>query len=646
MAVATLLSAAPLASAMYYDGFGVPVTLNPGVSYSNFDDEVVAVNYLGDAIAAWTYYDPNLGLSTVQSSIYTTDAGWGVPQNHLGYAADSTTPAVAALSDGSLLLAYRDSGDGGATRPYIWAQIWNPNSGWAPGQTISSGSSWDLSRVKAGADGVGNAFVVWLDNNQTINNVTANRYAAGSGWLGAPLTLDTASATAADIGLAVGQSGAALVTWRATVSADPNVYASRYVPGSGFQAPETVDTSTSAVAGGVLFPAVSVNGDLAVTWAQHDGTTFRVWGSFYSQGAWSTPFRINAGAVALTSVPLMLVPTSDGALVAVYVDAGAGWNAINWSRLSGGVWSAPARFLPTDVSSYGSMFAVSDGAGGLAVGYTYYSETTGQDSFMVSSFAPAYGLIQGRPLGEYRPLYEYPVAAGTNARGSAVFLFHENNGDHSLLRATYYERPDRTAPEISAYVLGGNVTKDATAVVEGTGSLEAGITVNGVQAEYVDFGIWNARVPLHPGNNSLEVIARDAAGNFNRTVLYVDYQDPVPGLQAQLAASQAALATTQANLATAQHDLSVAQGQISALQAAQAGLQTNSTADNATQAARLTAVENSAGGGAGTLLGVLGILIGLAAIGMAVMMGRKGKSAPVPPSPKEEPKPAEPPKTP
>ena len=101
-----------------------------------------------------------------------------------------------------------------------------------------------------------------------------------------------------------------------------------------------------------------------------------------------------------------------------------------------------------------------------------------------------------------------------------------------------------------------------------------------------------------------------------------------PAIETQLAATQAELEDTSADLAAAQAQLASAQAEITATHAAL----NSSDAAQAAQAALITAQKaeiTSAAGAASTasMLGLLGVVLGAAAIGVAFMMGRKAGGA-------------------
>jgi bacillopeptidase F len=215
--------------------------------------------------------------------------------------------------------------------------------------------------------------------------------------------------------------------------------------------------------------------------------------------------------------------------------------------------------------------------------------------------------------------------------------------------------PDEDAPPltVTAPVDGSRTNQTALRI---TGTTEPGATVHagGVQAYVNAQGRFDFVVPLDPGLNVFSVRAVDASGNIASVPLQVTFDDPSAGLQAtaaqleaDLGSAQAALATAQAALATAQADLAALQADAAATDADLAGAQTNVTlalgrvatleANLAAANARINQTSGGGGGGGAAasdplpmVLGLLGMVLGGAALAMTAMRRGPGPKAPPP----------------
>jgi hypothetical protein len=165
----------------------------------------VVVDAAGDAIAVW---DQNDGVrSNLWASRFTPAQGWSTAVSI------ETTDENAAISS----LATDDAGNVVATwiqfdgtRNSIWANRFQPGSGWATAEALET-SDAEATNSVAGVDAGGNAHVAWVQSG----GVWVNRYVQGIGWRGA-----TSLAPGGDQPrLAVSKSGRAFITYTRTGNA-------------------------------------------------------------------------------------------------------------------------------------------------------------------------------------------------------------------------------------------------------------------------------------------------------------------------------------------------------------------------------------------------------------------------------------------
>ena len=123
-------------------------------------------------------------------------------------------------------------------------------------------------------DGSGNALAVWYQFDGTRNNIWANRYIAGTGW-GTATLIETYAGNATSPQVAVDGSGNALAVWRQYDGTQFSIWANRYTAGTGWGTATLIETD----AGFAGSPQVAVDGSgnaLAV-WSQSDGTRDNIW---------------------------------------------------------------------------------------------------------------------------------------------------------------------------------------------------------------------------------------------------------------------------------------------------------------------------------------------------------------------------------
>ncbi len=209
----------------------------------------------------------------------------------------------------------------------VWANRYEPGAGWGGAEEIWTGPIPERVdprvRVAVGADGT--AVAVWnLRGEGGDLEVWTNRYEPGTGWDGAK------SLAAADGGalpcVAVDAEGNAVVVW----VVNKGVWASRYEPGVGWSPAKEVSTGATGV--GRPQVAVDGSGNAVVVWQQEEGEDWYVWANRYEAdaGRWGTAERIEPEVVDMVGIdfqwleedlrPQVAVNT-DGTAVAVWQNA-------------------------------------------------------------------------------------------------------------------------------------------------------------------------------------------------------------------------------------------------------------------------------------------------------------------------------------
>jgi hypothetical protein len=122
----------------------------------------------------------------------------------------------------------------------------------------------------------GDALVVWMQQQPAAlgQDVVANRYTSGSGW-GTAVPMETDDGSAILPKVVLNASGVGHAVWMQSDGTHFNVIASGFTPGSGWDAPTTIDGES----GDTFNPFIAINGSGTVQaiWRQYDGTRYNVW---------------------------------------------------------------------------------------------------------------------------------------------------------------------------------------------------------------------------------------------------------------------------------------------------------------------------------------------------------------------------------
>src|SRR3990172_3267275 len=264
-----------VAANRYVRGLGwLGETLLDSNSVGTVDGAGVALDAQGSGFAFWTRWESTWN---VYARRFNISGGWetvvpiesdpgesGWPQLGLGLA-----------GDGLLVWQYNQI-SGGMTK----AALWTASSGWQAPVRIDTGANTNVYEPHLGVDSDGVATAVWSEANGTEWNVFSARYVPGVGW-GPETPLESSSAAATGVMVAVAGSGAAFAVWLQQVGATNSVFSNRYAPGVGWEGSTLIEAESDDASE----PRVSVssNGYAAAVWEVLSGGVYSVWGNVDQQ---------------------------------------------------------------------------------------------------------------------------------------------------------------------------------------------------------------------------------------------------------------------------------------------------------------------------------------------------------------------------
>lgn len=167
---------------------------------------VTAGRPAGTAVVAWT------DGGQVRASVRTPSAGWSRAAVVSPAGQTATSPAAVVRPDGSVVMAWpaQRSAD-----TVIESSVWTTSAGWGTPVVVSATGMSFTGPVALGADGAGNVLAAWGQSAATYGTVSvASSTLAPAGPWSAPAILATPAGTAIrQVSVAVNGSGAAVVGW-------------------------------------------------------------------------------------------------------------------------------------------------------------------------------------------------------------------------------------------------------------------------------------------------------------------------------------------------------------------------------------------------------------------------------------------------
>jgi hypothetical protein len=358
-------------------------------------------------------------LASAQKIVFTTaDREWRTAKA-IGPGKTTGYPCVAIDARGNAIAVW-SQWDG--TTYSIYANRYVAGSGWGTAQPIETGSGTALSPVVA-LDAAGNAIAVWTQSDGTTNSIYANRYVAGGSW-GAAELIETGSGAAgesivmlhAPVQIAVDPAGNAIAVWNQQDGTTNSIYANRYVAGNGWGTAELIETSTDVA----VHPNVGIDasGNAIAVWMQRGDTTSDIYANRYVAGSgWGTAQLLNTDggfgyypeiAVAASGHAMVIWPQKNG----TYLDVRARRYA------AGSGWDATSQTIGT--AKFTNMHKVAMNAGGEA--FAAWIGTDGTNQIMYANrFLPASQWGTAQALGAAVNAV-YPQIA-VDARGNALAVW-------------------------------------------------------------------------------------------------------------------------------------------------------------------------------------------------------------------------------
>ena len=225
-------------------------------------------------------------------------------------AGDAELPQVTIDTDGNAIAVWYQS-DG--TRYNIWSNRYVVGTGWGIAELIEADNAGHAYGPQVAIDRDGNAIAVWSQSDGTRENILSNRYVMGTGWGTAEL-IETDNAGAWRPQIAIDRDGNAVAIWYQDDGTRYNIWANRYAVGTGWGTEEPIETDN---AGNAIVPQVAIDtdGNAVAVWYQFDGTRYNIWANRYVKGTgWGTAELIETDNAGDAELPQVTIDTDDNAI--------------------------------------------------------------------------------------------------------------------------------------------------------------------------------------------------------------------------------------------------------------------------------------------------------------------------------------------
>jgi len=397
----------------------------------------LAVNAAGEAVAVWMQPGGGFGIS-IWANRYTPAGGWGTAQRISGGIEVPQEAQVAIDADGNATAVWQQRNDAG-TNTDVWTNRYTAGSGWGTPVLIETGSG-PAGGPQVGVDASGSVIAVWAQQVGGRASIVAARYVAGSGW-GTPMTIENDDKSSISVPqIAVDGAGNAVVVWAWVVDTGGfnfvyNISANRYVPGTGWGTAVPIDSNTMTPD---PMPQVALDGagNAIAVWHRRDGSVDSVATNRYTVGAgWGSATLLETDP-AITSRNARVAADGAGNAIAVWEQYGGAITNVMASRYSAGSgWGSPVLIESDDAGSAYTPQIVIDADGNATALWSQRNDAGFTFDIWTNRYVPGSGwgsaiMIDGQLDPARRP------ALGVDASGRVVAVWEQTVGFLSHLWAS------------------------------------------------------------------------------------------------------------------------------------------------------------------------------------------------------------------
>ncbi|MEK7702634.1 MAG: hypothetical protein AAB317_01550 [Nitrospirota bacterium] len=171
-------------------------------------------------------------------------------------------------------------------------------AGWGVAELVERDDAGNAESPQVAFDAAGNAIAVWKQFDGARNNIWANRFVPGTGW-GTAQLIETDPLIAESPQVAVDAAGNAIAVWILQIgtTGGKQIWSNRFVATTTRWGTPVLVQGNAAQASQIDV-AVDVAGNAIAVWSQHDGNVFNVYANRFvaTTASWGTTTRIETNA--------------------------------------------------------------------------------------------------------------------------------------------------------------------------------------------------------------------------------------------------------------------------------------------------------------------------------------------------------------
>ena len=394
----------------------------------------IAFDSAGNAIAVWQQNDG--ARFNIWANRYVSGSGWGTAARiDISHTGSAQIPQIAIDSAGNAIAVWQQDESG---IYYIWANRYVPGTGWGTAARIDTSHTGSAYSPQIAFDSAGNAIAVWNQSDGSAYNIYANRYVSGTGAWETAAVIDSSSETANYPQIAIDSAGNAIAVWQQYFGTTISIEARRYDSGTGLWGTALLIETDDA--GNASSPQIAVDsaGNAIAVWNQYDGTRYNIWANRYDSGTglWGTALLIETDDAGNANSPQIAVDSAGNA-VAVWNQYDGTRHNIYANRFVPGTGWTGAALIETDNAGSAIKAQIAFDSTGNA--FAVWQQNDGIiNNIYANSYVSGTGWVGASLLETYAGDATEPQIA-FDSTGNAIAVWQQNDGTRNNIRANRFE---------------------------------------------------------------------------------------------------------------------------------------------------------------------------------------------------------------
>ena len=395
----------------------------------------IAIDNNGNAIVVWDQFDGTQ--YNIWANRYSPGSGWGMAELiETGNAGSASDPQIAIDADGNAIAVWHQW-DG--TRNNIWTNRYSPGSGWGTVELIETDNTGSARNPQIAIAADGNAIAVWQQSDGTRNNIWANRYIPGSGWGTAELIETDDAGDASDPQIAIDADGNAIAVWYQWDGIRNNIWTNRYTPVSGWGTAELIEIDN---AGSAWHPqiAIDASGNAIAVWYQSDGTRDNIWINRYTPGSgWDTAELIETGNSGDAYYPQIDIEGSGNAIAVWQQFDGTRTNIWANRYTTGSGWGSAQLIETSNAGDACNPQIAIDASGNAIVVWEQFDST--RYNIRANRYTPGFGLGTAQLIETDNSGDAYYPQIAIDGSGNVIAVWRQSDGTRYNIWANRWIAP-------------------------------------------------------------------------------------------------------------------------------------------------------------------------------------------------------------